>query len=188
MGNPMHKTGLGILFVVAACACQTGSGTVEPIVIDLSHREPSATPTPSPSPAAVSPIPTPAARAVPTPPPSEVSQTPPAAGPEQVVDRQLDAFNRHDPEALSATFADGATLYDLPDRVRQSGVAEIRKAYALAFANNPALRATISSRILQGRFVVDHKTVSGFANTPPVTEVVIYEVVGGKVQRIWFLK
>ena len=187
----MHKTGLGILLVVAACACQTGSGTVEPIIIDLSHREPSATPTPSPSPAAPSPIPAPAARAVPTPlPPSAVVEVPPAAaaGPEQVVDRQLDAFNRHDLEALSATFADGATLYDLPDRVRQSGIAEIRKAYALAFANNPALRATISSRILQGRFVVDHQTVSGFANTPPVTEIVIYEVVGGKVQRIWFLR
>ena len=187
----MHKTGLGILLVVAACACQTGGGDAEPIIIDLSHREPSATPTPSSSPAAASPTPAPAARAVPTPPPpSAVAETPPAAaaGPEQVVDRQLDAFNRHDLEALSATFADGAALYDLPDRVRQSGVAEIRKAYALAFANNPALKATISSRILQGRFVVDHETVSGFANESPVTEIVIYEVVGGKVQRIWFLK
>jgi hypothetical protein len=186
----MHKIRLGILIVVAACSCQTGSGNVEPIVIDLSHREPSATPTPSPSPAAPSPIPATAPRAVPTPPPpSAGAETPPAAaaGPEQVVDRQLDAFNRHDLEALAATFADGATLYDLPAHERQSGIADIRKAYGLAFANNPALQATISSRILQGRFVVDHETVSGFANAPPATEIVIYEVIGGKIARVWFI-
>ena len=198
----MRKAGLGILVVVAATACNPQTGTVEPIVIDLSHREPSATATPSPTPV---PTPTPAPVVQAAPPaaaasPSPVPAAPPpasapaesaavsAAGPELVVDRQLDAFNRHDLEAFLATYAPGAILYDHPDKVRQSGAAEIRKTYGALFGGNPMLQVTVSSRILQGPFVVDHETVTGIAGTPPSTQIVIYEVWDGKITRLWILR
>jgi len=198
----MRKAGLGILVVVAATACNPQTGTVEPIVIDLSHREPSATATPSPTPV---PTPTPAPVVQAAPPaaaasPSPVPAAPPpasapaesaavsAAGPELVVDRQLDAFNRHDLEAFLATYAPGAILYDHPDKVRQSGAAEIRKTYGALFGGNPMLQVTVSSRILQGPFVVDHETVTGIAGTPASTQIVIYEVWDGKITRLWILR
>lgn len=198
----MRKAGLGILVVVAATACNPQTGTVEPIVIDLSHREPSATATPSPTPV---PTPTPAPVVQAAPPaaaasPSPVPAAPPpasapaesaavsAAGPELVVDRQLDAFNRHDLEAFLATYAPGAILYDHPDKVRQSGAAEIRKTYGALFGGNPMLQVTVSSRILQGPFVVDHETVTGIAGTPAGTQIVIYEVWDGKITRLWILR
>ncbi|HEX7251925.1 MAG TPA: nuclear transport factor 2 family protein [Thermoanaerobaculia bacterium] len=208
----MRKAGLGILVVVAAMACNPQTGTVEPIVIDLSHREPSATATPSPTPAptrtpaqALRAEPSPAAAAPttasvapPTPLPATAAPVPApaaagspavsAAGPEQIVDRQLDAFNRHDLEAFVATYAPGAILYDHPDKVRQSGAAEIRKTYGTLFGGNPALQVTVSSRILQGPFVVDHETVTGITGSPPSTQIVIYEVWDGKITRLWILK
>ena len=198
----MRKAGLGLFVVVAATACNPQTGTVEPIVIDLSHREPSATATPSPTPV---PTPTPAPVVQAAPPaaaasPSPVPGVPPpasapaesaavsAAGPELVVDRQLDAFNRHDLEAFLATYAPGAILYDHPDKVRQSGAAEIRKTYGALFGGNPMLQVTVSSRILQGPFVVDHETVTGIAGAPPSTQIVIYEVWDGKITRLWILR
>ena len=198
----MRKAGLGILVVVAATACNPQTGTVEPIVIDLSHREPSATATPSPTPVPT-PTPAPVVRAAPpaaAASPSPVPAAPPpasapaesaavsAAGPELVVDRQLDAFNRHDLEAFLATYAPGAILYDHPDKVRQSGAAEIRKTYGALFGGNPMLQVTVSSRILQGPFVVDHETVTGIAGAPPSTQIVIYEVWDGKITRLWILR
>jgi len=202
----MRKAGLGILAVVAATACNPQTGTVEPIVIDLSHREPSATatpsPTPSPTPTAVlrfaTPTPMAAPSSAPTPVPAPIAPAPApapavsaavsAAGPEQIVDRQLDAFNRRDLEAFVATYASGAILYDYPDKVRQSGAAEIRKTYGALFGGNPTLQVTVSSRILQGPFVVDHETVTGIAGAPPSTQIVIYEVWDGKITRLWILK
>jgi hypothetical protein len=196
--NVMRKAGLGVLVVAAATACNPQTGTVEPIVIDLSHREPSATATPSPSPAPTrTPAPVvqaapPAAAAAPAAPPpasapAELAAAS-AAGPEQTVDRQLDAFNRHDLEAFLANYAPGAILYDHPDKVRQSGAAEIRKTYAALFGSNPMLQVTVSSRILQGPFVVDHETVTGIAGAPPSTQIVVYEVWDGKITRLWILR
>jgi hypothetical protein len=196
--NVMRKAGLGILVVVAATACNPQTGTVEPIVIDLSHREPSATatPSPTPTPAPLAPAAPPAAPAAAAPAPAaptpasapSESAAVSAAGPEQVVDRQLDAFNRHDLEAFLAAYAPGAVLYDHPDKVRQSGAAEIRKTYGALFGSNPMLQVTVSSRILQGPFVVDHETVTGVAGAPPSTQIVVYEVWDGKITRLWILK
>ena len=184
----MRKAGLGILVVVAATACNPQTGTVEPIVIDLSHREPSATATPSPTPAATQ-TPAPVVQAAPPPASAPAaSAAVSAAGPEQVVDRHLDAFNRHDLEAFLATYAPGAILYDHPDKVRQSGAVEIRKTYGALFGSNPMLQVTVSSRILQGPFVVDHETVTGIAGSPPGTQIVIYEVWDGKITRLWVMQ
>lgn len=190
----MRKAGLGILVVVAATACNPQTGTVEPIVIDLSHREPSATATPSATPAPTrtpAPLAPAAGGAAGAPPPASApseSAAVSAAGPEQVVDRQLDAFNRHDLEAFLAAYAPGAVLYDHPDKVRQSGAGEIRKTYGALFGGNPMLQVTVSSRILQGPFVVDHETVTGVAGSPPSTQIVVYEVWDGKITRLWILK
>ena len=131
----MGKTGFGLLVVLVASACNPQTGTVEPIVIDLSHREPSATTTPIPTPAPTQ-TPAPVVPAAPVPAPA-VS----AAGAEQVVDRQLDAFNRHDLEAFLATYAPSAILYDHPDKVRQAGAAEIRKTYGVLFGETRRSRS-----------------------------------------------
>lgn len=178
----MKKIRPVILLVLSAAACtagKTGTGDLPPIVIDLSAR-PSPTAGPLGLSAAVAPTATPAP-AVPT-----------AAMPEsaeaQVVAAQIEAFNRHDLEAFLASYAADAVLYDQPDRVRQSGIAEIRQAYAAAFAANPGLHVTVSSRIVQGRLVIQQEVLTGAADGQTRTSVATYEVVGGKITRVGFTK
>ena len=184
----MKKAGSGFLILVLASACQTGKtstgdlypseGSLPPVVIDLSPK----TPTPAATPVAVAR----AATAVPATP--TAIDIPATSAEAQVVAAQIDAFNRHDLEAFVATYAADATLYDQPDRVRQSGMAEIRQSYASAFAGNPALHVSVSSRIVQGRFVIQQETLTGAADGQTRTSVATYEVVGGKIARVWFAK
>jgi len=177
----MGKTTLALLVLVVS-ACQPGA--FEPIEIDLSKRAPAATtPTPTVLPASV-------ATGVPGPAPSP-SQSPAGSEgtrPEQVVEAQLAAYNRHDVEAFLNEYAAESVLYDFPDRVLQSGTEEIRQRYAYAFAESPESRVTVSTRIVQGDFVIEQETVTGLPAGRSLTAVVIYEIRARKIQRVWFIR
>lgn len=182
----MNKLRLAVVLAVfvGVCACtagKSGTGDLPPIVIDLSAK----TPTVTPAAIAALQVPTPAPAASPV----VVPPTPSAASAEaQVVAAQIDAFNRHDLEAFLASYSSDAVLYDHPDRVRAAGIAEIRQAYAAALANNPALHVNVSSRMTEGRFVTQQEMLTGAAESPARTSMVIYEVVNGKIAKVWFVK
>lgn len=192
------RAAYGALLAAAASACQSGGGGFEPVVIDLSQKKATATPAPTPIPTpaaamAAHSMPAPAATPVPpSAPSSEPTATPEPGGsvlePAEVVDAQLKAFNRHDLETFLATFAPDATLSDQPEPVRASGLVEIRRIYGPRFADNPSMKVAVSSRIVQGRFVVDSETVSGFPDGSSVTEIVIYEVAGAKIAKVWVIR
>lgn len=180
----MGKTTLALL-VLLVSACQTGA--FEPIEIDLSRRTPAAaTPTPTPTLLPASEVAT--GVPAPAPSPSQSLASPEGARPEQIVEAQLAAYNRHDLEAFLNEYAAGAVLYDFPDRVLLSGTEEIRGWYANAFTESPERRATVSTRIVQGDFVIDHETVTGLPAGRSLTAVVIYEIHAGKIQRVWFIR
>lgn len=172
---------LGVLAVtVLTVGCtvgKQGTGDLPPIVIDLRS-----TPTPLPATAGV------AAALAPTAAPAPPAAPTPESAEARVVAAQIEAFNRHDLEAFLASYAADAVIYDQPDRVRQSGIAEIRQAYAAAFAANPGLKVTVSSRIVQGRLVIQQEVLTGAADGQTRTSVATYEVVGGKITRVGFTK
>jgi hypothetical protein len=178
----IHLVVLLLLFAAACTVGKSGTGDLPPIIIDLSAR-PSPTAGPVGLSAALAPTATPAP-AVPT---AVIPPTPESAE-AQVVAAQIEAFNRHDLEAFLASYAADAVLYDQPDRVRQSGIAEIRQAYAAAFAANPNLHVTVSSRIVQGRLVIQQEVLTGAADGQTRISVATYEVVGGKITRVGFTK
>lgn len=191
----MRKTALVLLPMALVCSCKTGA--FEPIEIDLSKRTPAATATVTPTRSAL--VSSPTLTPTPTPAPSlqepaQESFAPPLMAtaavprPGGVVDAQLDAYNRHDVEGLVRAYAPDAVFYDFPDRVRLSGVEQIRRAYSKEFTQSSASQAAVSSRILQGDFVIDHETVSGFPGREVASRVVIYEVRDGKIRRVWFLQ
>jgi hypothetical protein len=108
--------------------------------------------------------------------------------PEAVVEMQLAAYNRRDVEGFVAHYADDAIVYDPPDRIRDAGIGAIRRTYAKAFADAPGARATISQRLVQGSFVIDQEKISGLPAGEIRALVVIYEVRGAKIARVWILK
>ena len=108
--------------------------------------------------------------------------------PESLVQQQLDAYNAHDLDALLATYAENAQLFEHPATLLASGHSQLRARFALRF-QEPNLHAHLINRIVLGRFVVDHERVTRtFPEGPGTIELIVtYEVVDGKIINAWFL-
>ncbi|MCX6848218.1 MAG: nuclear transport factor 2 family protein [Verrucomicrobia bacterium] len=108
--------------------------------------------------------------------------------PADLIQRQLDAYNAHDLDALLATYAEDAQLFEHPATLLASGHSQLRARFALRF-QEPNLHAHLISRIVLGRFVVDHERVTRtFPEGPGTIELIVtYEVVDGKIINAWFL-
>jgi hypothetical protein len=103
--------------------------------------------------------------------------------PEAVVQRQLDAYNARDLDALLATYAPEARQYALPATLLATGHAEMRPRFAVRF-QEPNLHARLLQRAVMGNIVIDHEEVSRTFPEGPgkVDLVVVYEVVDGLIR------
>jgi hypothetical protein len=183
----MKKLIPGVCLVLLLVSCKTG-GDFEPVVIDLSSRK---TPAASPPPGAVT-TPTPSS-AAPAPAPVSPEVSRPAqdrpdpklrpASPEEVVASRAEAYERGDIPALLALYAADAQIYDPPDRLRDSGLDQIRQSYSPELVAGSGTRATVSQRMSEGRYVVERYGAG--AGKPAI---VIYEVRGGQIARTWILR
>ncbi|WP_174873536.1 nuclear transport factor 2 family protein [Vogesella oryzae] len=103
--------------------------------------------------------------------------------PEQVIQAQLDAYNRKDLDALLACYADDACMYLYPATLVAQGHAAIRERMALRFAE-PDLHARLLQRVVLGSVVIDDEIVT---RTFPegrgtVTMTMIYRVEHGRIK------
>jgi hypothetical protein len=107
---------------------------------------------------------------------------------EAVVQRQLDAYNAHDVEALAATYADHAEQFEHPCTLLARGLASLRQRWIERF-KDPLLYAELLKRTVMGHMVIDHESVrSTFPTGPGKTELIaIYEVQEGKIAKAWFI-
>lgn len=108
--------------------------------------------------------------------------------PAEVVDRQLDAYNRHDLEAFVACYTEDARFIEMPDRVVLEGHAAFRAGYGQLFTSNPAIHARIAQRAVVGRFVTDLEILEGLADDPRPPVMVLYETVGERIRTVWVAK
>ena len=183
------------LLSLLSFSCQTGD--LQPIVIDLSAAKtpaPSATPSPvpkaTPAPAAVSPVAAATPAPVPSPVPAPVTAAPESSAkrtPRSVAQSRVDAYNRRDLEALASFYAPDARVYDPPDRLRDSGIEQIRQTYARRFASAARVTLTVEQRMTEGNFVVDREVETDDAGHPG-TSVVISEIRDGRIVRVWILR
>ncbi len=102
--------------------------------------------------------------------------------------RQLDAYNARDLDALLAAYAADAQLFEHPSTLLASGSDALRERFAVRF-QEPNLHATLVRRTVSGAFVIDHERVSRtFPEGPGELEVVmIYEVRQNRIARSWSL-
>lgn len=108
--------------------------------------------------------------------------------PATVAQRQLDAYDARDLEALLATYASDAEPFEHPHTLLARGLAALRERFAALF-QEPNLHAILLQRMVAGRFVVDHERVTRtFPEAPGELEVLMtYEIVDGKIARSWSL-
>jgi hypothetical protein len=103
--------------------------------------------------------------------------------PDNVVQRQLDAYNAHDLDALLATYALDARQYEHPGTLLATGAAEMRARMAPRMLESN-LHARLLQRVVMGNIVIDHEEVTrSFPEGPGRVDIVaIYEIVDGKIQ------
>ena len=107
--------------------------------------------------------------------------------PRDIANLQLQAYNAKDIDAFCALFDDQAELIDLPSsETIASGIDAIRKIYEGRFSE-PDLYCKVHAHSDIGNFAIDRETVYGIADAP-VDVVAMYEVMGGKIQRVFFIR
>ena len=112
--------------------------------------------------------------------------TPASQDPEAVVQRQLDAFNARDIDALLGTYAQDARMFEHPSTLLASGPAAFRERFTARF-QEPGLRASLLSRVAMGSIVVDHEEVRrSFPEGPGTIQLLmIYDVQDGRIRNVW---
>lgn len=103
--------------------------------------------------------------------------------PAAVVQRQLDAYNARDVDAILATYASDALQFEHPATLVAAGAEQIGARMAQRF-EEPNLHARLVQRSVMGNLVIDHEVVTrDFPEGPGTLELVaIYEVRDGKIQ------
>lgn len=112
--------------------------------------------------------------------------TPQPHDPAAVVQRQLDAYNARDVDALLATYADDAQTFEHPAKLLASGSDQLRERFTVRF-QEPNLHAALLKRVVMGHIVVDHEKVTRtFPEGPGTLELMmIYDVQNGRIARAW---
>ncbi|MBL8516953.1 MAG: nuclear transport factor 2 family protein [Betaproteobacteria bacterium] len=107
--------------------------------------------------------------------------------PEAVIQRQLDAYNAKDLDALLATYAPDAEQHALHGALLAAGRDALRRRFAERF-REPDLHARLLSRTLIGDVVADHEVITrNFPDGPGTLEMLcLYEVRDGLIRKATF--
>lgn len=106
---------------------------------------------------------------------------------ERVVQRGLEAWNKHDVEGALSVFSPDVKIYRFPETPVPNPLDSMRARWQQRFAKDPKVHVTVSPRIVHNHFVIDHETATGLANGGTRTADWIYEVNGGRIVRAWLL-
>lgn len=108
--------------------------------------------------------------------------------PIEVVQAQLDAYNKQDIKAFAAVFAEDVLVFNkIGDTIPSlTGRVALEKRYGDLFKKYPKNYSTLKGRLIEGDYVIDHEWVTG--REQPVNIVAIYEVKEGMIKRCWFIR
>ena len=103
-----------------------------------------------------------------------------------LVQRQLDAYNARDIEALMATYAEDVQHFEFPSTLVATGAAQVRERLSVRL-QEPNLHATLLNRIAMGNIVIDHERITRTfpEGTGTIELVAMYEVHDDKIVKAW---
>ncbi len=108
--------------------------------------------------------------------------------PEQVVQKQLDAYSACDIDAFAATYTDDIRIHDGDGKLLCEGQAKLREIYGPVFRDNPHQMALITKRITGGDWVIDEEEVIGRADNIRRYAVAIYRVRGDRISQVTLIR
>lgn len=107
--------------------------------------------------------------------------------PEQLAQKQLDAYNARNIEAFLEPYSDSVEIYMFPGKLMSKGKEAMRKDYGAMFQQVPNLHCTLVNRIVEGNTVIDHESVTGFG-PQPLKAIAIYTIQKGKISKVYFIQ
>ncbi|MFT4414240.1 nuclear transport factor 2 family protein [Fredinandcohnia humi] len=109
--------------------------------------------------------------------------------PEELAQRQLDAYNNKQIEEFISVYSNDVVVMDFPtNEVKISGMKDFKKRYDELFKSNPNQHAELKGRIVKGNTIIDHEYITGRANGKEAEAIAIYEVTGEKITKVWFVR
>lgn len=105
---------------------------------------------------------------------------------EQIVQKNLTAYNKRDINGFIALFSDDIELYSYGDaKPSVVGIDAIKGFYKKVFDASPKLHSTILKRIVFDNKVIDHERITGrVGSEKPVEIVLIYEINDQKIVKM----
>lgn len=105
-----------------------------------------------------------------------------------IVQRQLDAYNARDVDAILATYAEDAQQFEHPSTLLAKGHAQLRERFTARFAE-PNLHAELLQRTVMGRTVIDHERITRTfpEGAGSIELIAIYEVANDRIAKAWFI-
>lgn len=107
--------------------------------------------------------------------------------PEDIVQRQLNAYNGHNLNAFMELFADDVKIFNFPNDLVAEGKDMMRQNYGF-IEQVPALHCKLVSRTILRQTVIDHERVTFNAASQPVEVIAIYKVKEDKISEVYFIK
>jgi hypothetical protein len=105
-----------------------------------------------------------------------------------LIDRQIDAFNRHDVEAFVACYHSNALLKDIDGGIRAQGREAMVDLYKDIFLKAPHIRVDLINRMASGAFVIDLERVSGHPSSADRESAIVYQVTNNQIMTVWFVR
>ncbi|MEO9803639.1 MAG: amidohydrolase family protein [Reichenbachiella sp.] len=105
---------------------------------------------------------------------------------EQVVQRQVNAYNARNIDAFIDAYSDDIKIYNETGELIMEGLDQMRKQYAGMFESVTNLYCEIENRIVINNKVIDKEKVR--FNESFVDAVAVYEVSNGKIKQVNFIK
>lgn len=106
--------------------------------------------------------------------------------PEDLAQRQLNAYNFRNIDAFLEPYADDVEVYNYPDTLLFKGKETMRPGYSQMFDNIPNLHCELVGRISQGNVVMDKERVQMGNNI--VEAIAIYHIENNKISKVYFVK
>jgi hypothetical protein len=105
-----------------------------------------------------------------------------------IVQKQLDAYNAQDVDAMMAFYAPDVVVSDLNGTPTETDREALRARYVKAFAQFPQNKAELINRIAVGNTVADHEHVIRAPGGETFDVIAIYSFRDGLISRVDFAK
>lgn len=109
--------------------------------------------------------------------------------PEEIVQKQLNAYNNRDIDTFVACHHPHAQLYTFSENEPfVQGQEQIRATYSEIFKTSPTLFSKLINRIVMGNKVIDHEEITGRKGVDVLELIAIYEVDETTITKAHFIR